>query len=54
MLSFRTFLVQLLNESTSLLSATCDTFIQTLDDCVKMAHSKVDATLTESHSVCAR
>jgi pleckstrin family protein A (phosphoinositide binding specific) protein 8 len=37
--------VEQLNESTSLLSATCDTFIQTLDDCVELAHAKFNVSL---------
>ena len=33
--------VQELNEATSLLTATCDTFIGTLDECVTLSHANV-------------
>jgi len=34
--------IDLLNESTSLLGATCDTFIKTLDECMTLVHAKLD------------
>ncbi|XP_064617425.1 pleckstrin homology domain-containing family A member 8-like [Liolophura sinensis] len=33
--------IEQLDDATSLLSATCDAFIQTLEDCMKLAHAKI-------------
>ncbi|XP_044734461.1 pleckstrin homology domain-containing family A member 3-like [Chrysoperla carnea] len=34
--------IERLNEATSLLSATCDTFIKSLEDCMRLSHSKLE------------
>ncbi|XP_028836768.1 pleckstrin homology domain-containing family A member 3 isoform X2 [Denticeps clupeoides] len=38
---------QTMNEASSLLSATCNTFIKTLEDCMKIANSKYKADLLQ-------
>ena len=42
------YMFQSLDEATSLLSATCDTFIQTLEDCMKIVHT---VNVYETHHI---
>lgn len=39
-----------MNDSTVLLSATCDTFISTLEDCLRLAKAELNYQLPHFHS----
>lgn len=41
--------VQKLDEATSLLGATCDTFIRTLEDCMKISNANFTYELPHQH-----
>lgn len=41
--------IQKLDEATSLLSATCDTFIRTLEDCVKISNANFAYEMAQQH-----
>lgn len=42
------FVFQTRNEASSLLSATCETFIKTLEECMKIANSKFTTDMLQS------
>lgn len=50
-LRFLYFLVQKLDESTHLLSATCDTFISTLEECLRLAKAELTYQLPHVYPI---